>query len=114
MTLASPPLPNPLPPAGEGANVVHKPIDEFKPGYFYSNGAYGRTWGVRQLARIDTDAASGETVFIFKGVAGTCRRKKGRCSPSEFARWAKYQVSLHENDWRRVSDEAGNEAAPEE
>ncbi|MEW6591339.1 MAG: hypothetical protein AB1418_09915 [Pseudomonadota bacterium] len=77
-------------------------LDELKLGYFYSNGAYGRTWGVRQLAQIATDDATGETVFHFKGVAGMCRRKKGQCSPVEFARWAKYQVTLVENDWKRV------------
>ncbi len=75
-------------------------IDELKPGLFYSNGAYGKTWGVRQLAAIT--AESGETVYEFKGVAGTCRRKKGHCSPGEFAKWAKYQVALQENDWKRV------------
>ena len=77
-------------------------INELKVGFFYSNGAYGRTWGVRQLAQIAADDATGETVFHFKGVAGTCRRKKGQCSPAEFARWAKYQVTLVENDWKRV------------
>ena len=81
-------------------------IEELKPGLFYSNGAYGRTWGVRQLAGIRTDAESGETVYDFRGVAGMCRRKKGHCSPAEFARWAKYQVALLENDWRRVVDPA--------
>jgi hypothetical protein len=84
--------------------------DELKPGLFYSNGAYGRTWGVRQLAEITTDAETGEAVVHFKGVAGTCRRKKGHCSPAEFARWAKYQVALLENDWKRV----GGDAAPAE
>ena len=77
-------------------------LDEIKPGYFYSNGAYGRSWGVRQLAVIDVDAATGQTVYHFKGVAGTCRRKKGHCSADEFARWAKYQVTLVENDWKRI------------
>ena len=77
-------------------------IEELKTGFFYSNGAYGRTWGVRQLAAIATHAETGETVAHFKGVAGTCRRKKGHCSPAEFARWAKYQVVLLENDWKRV------------
>jgi len=77
-------------------------LDELKVGFFYSNGAYGRTWGVRQLAQIATDATTGETVYHFKGVAGTCRRKKGHCSPDEFARWARYQVNLVENDWKRV------------
>ena len=81
-------------------------IEELKTGLFYSNGAYGRTWGVRQLAGIRMDAESGETVYDFKGVAGMCRRKKGHCSPAEFARWAEYQVALLENDWRRVADPA--------
>jgi len=31
---------------------------------------------VRQLADIAADAETGETVVHFKGVAGTCRRKK--------------------------------------
>ena len=81
-------------------------LDELKVGYFYSNGAYGRTWGVRQLAEIVADAATGERVVHFKGIAGTCRRKKGHCSPAEFARWAKYQVALLENDWKRVGGDA--------
>ena len=76
--------------------------EQLKPGFFYSNGAYGRTWGVRLLSGIRVDTESGEMVFEFKGVAGTCRRKKGQCSPAEFARWAKYQVALLENDWKRV------------
>ena len=84
--------------------------DELKVGFFYSNGAYGRTWGVRQLAEIATDAETGERVVHFKGIAGTCRRKKGHCSLTEFARWAKYQVALHENDWKRV----GSEPSPAE
>lgn len=79
-------------------------LEKFKPGLFYSNGAYGRTWGVRQLSSIYVDDDKGETMYAFKGVAGTCRRKKGHCSPAEFARWAKYQVVLLENDWKRVVD----------
>jgi len=79
-------------------------LDEIKPGYFYSNGAYGRTWGVRQLAHITTDT-DGELVYHYKGVAGTCRRKQGQCSPVEFACWARYQVTLLENDWKRVGDD---------
>ena len=81
-------------------------LDELKVGFFYSNGAYGRTWGVRQLAEIVADSESGETIYHFKGIAGTCRRKKGYCSPMEFAHWAKYQVALQENDWKRVEGDA--------
>ena len=81
-------------------------LEKLKPGFFYSNGAYGRIWGVRQIAAIRIDEESGETVYEFKGVAGTCRRKEGHCSPAEFARWAKYQVVLLENDWKRVIENA--------
>lgn len=79
-------------------------LDELKAGQFYSNGAYGRTWGVRQVSEISTDALTGESVVHFRGIAGTCRRKKGHCSPLEFARWAKYRVALQENDWKRVGE----------
>jgi hypothetical protein len=89
-------------------------MDELKVGFFYSNGAYGRTWGVRQLARMVSDKQSGEMVVHFKGVAGTCRRKQGHCSQMEFARWAKYQVALHENDWKRVVDDAPSPGASRE
>ena len=81
-------------------------LDELKVGFFYSNGAYGRTWGVRQLACVAVEPDSGQLVYHYKGVAGTCRRKKGHCSPAEFARWAKYQVALQENDWKRVGGDA--------
>jgi len=84
--------------------------DELKVGFFYSNGAYGRTWGVRQLAGITADTETGEMVIHFRGVAGTCRRKKGHCTRTEFARWAKYQVALLENDWKRVVDDAPSPA----
>lgn len=80
-------------------------LDELKAGYFYSNGAYGRTWGVRQLTAINVDPETSEKMVHYKGFAGTCRRKKGHCSPTEFARWARYQVVLVENDWKRVGDD---------
>lgn len=80
-------------------------LDELKVGCFYSNGAYGRTWGVRQLLELLTDDSSGETHARFRGVAGVCRRKKGECSPEEFAHWAKHRVELLENDWKRAPDD---------
>jgi len=57
-------------------------LDELKVGFFYSNGAYGRTWGVRQLAEIAVEPATGEAVYHFKGVAGTCRARKATAAPT--------------------------------
>lgn len=79
------------------------PIDlAIRPGAFYSNGAYGRAWGVRLVTGIAADPESGEILLTFKGVAGTCRRKTGHCPLTAFAEWARYEVALNENSWLRI------------
>jgi len=78
------------------------PPFEFTPGHYYSNGGYGRSWGVRLVTGYIQDAESGEVAVTFKGIAGTCRRKQGHCSVGAFRRWARYQVALNENSWLRV------------
>lgn len=78
------------------------PSLDIKPGYTYSNGAYGRAWGVRQVMELSLDAESGEETVVFKGIAGVCRRKVGLCTLAEFLRWARYEVALNENSWQRV------------
>lgn len=70
--------------------------DKIEAHHYYSNGAYGRAWGVRLVTGIDGDEVR------FKGVAGQCRRKTGHCPHAEFATWAKYEVALNENSWQRV------------
>jgi hypothetical protein len=79
-------------------------------GRFYSNGAYGRNWGVRMVTACTTDPDSGEEMIAFKGVAGSARRHNGSLPVAEFIRWIKYEVVLKENDWVRVdaaSDASG-------
>jgi hypothetical protein len=83
-----------------------RPDDIAKQRYF-SNGAYGRAWGVRLVAAIAADPDSGVETVTFKGVAGQCRRKTGACSLDEFAAWAKYEVALNENSWQRVGGQPG-------
>jgi hypothetical protein len=72
---------------------------------YYSNGAYGRSWGVRMVVAITVDEETGETVVSFKGVAGICRRKTASCPLAEFSNWAKYEVALNENSWQRLAVE---------
>ena len=78
------------------------PSLDIKPGNTYSNGAYGRAWGVRQVMELSLDAESGEETVAFKGIAGVCRRKVGLCTLAEFLRWARYEVALNENSWQRI------------
>ncbi|NCS65296.1 MAG: hypothetical protein COS39_06015 [Hydrogenophilales bacterium CG03_land_8_20_14_0_80_62_28] len=73
-------------------------------GRYYSNGAYGRSWGVRLVTGIAADPASGQPVVTIKGIAGACRRKAATCTLAEFAAWAKYEVALNENSWQRCQD----------
>ncbi len=91
--------------------AVQVPFD-ITPGNYYSNGSYGRSWGVRQVLDFSQDPRSGEETVSFRGIAGTCRRKRGNCSLAEFRAWARYQVALNENSWQRVG--YFEEAWPEE
>ncbi len=72
---------------------------------YYSNGAYGRAWGVRLVTQVETDPETGVEMISFKGMAGQCRRKTGACSHDEFLAWAKYEVALNENSWQRIGAE---------
>jgi hypothetical protein len=72
-------------------------------GRYYSNGAYGRSWGVRMVTQIDLDPNSGLPMVGFKGIAGACRRKSETCTLDAFSNWAKYEVGLNENSWQRLN-----------
>ena len=84
------------------ANPHIMDVYDIQVGKYYSNGAYGRSWGVRQVLELSVDDADGAESLAFKGLAGVCRRKTGLCTLDEFARWAKYEVQLNENSWQRV------------
>jgi hypothetical protein len=80
---------------------MRKPI-EIRLNAYYTNGAYGRSWGVREITEFGLDPECGEEIVRFRGIAGTCRRKTGVCTLDEFRRWARYEVALNENSWHRV------------
>lgn len=88
-------------------NAALPPQIEIKPGNTYSNGAYGRSWGVRQVIEFSLDGECGEEMVSFKGIAGACRRKTGLCTLTEFQRWARYEVALNENSWQRIGGISG-------
>ncbi|MCX7673461.1 MAG: hypothetical protein N2Z63_07685, partial [Thiobacillaceae bacterium] len=71
--------------------------ETLRPGRCFSNGAYGRAWGVRMVLECTVSPENGSCVVRYKGVAGACRRKSGECSLEEFRHWARYEVQLNEN-----------------
>ena len=93
--------------AGEG-------YKDLVPGKYYSNGAYGDAWAVRQIIDWDYENNTGinlpeEEQLIYKVVAGNNRRNTGVMTKKEFARWARHEVIRDEENWRRVGlDDSGN------
>lgn len=77
-------------------------LPDIRVGAFYSNGAYGRSWGVRLVTAIAPDPETGEVLLTFKGMAGACRRKTGHCPLAAFTEWARHEVALNENSWQRI------------
>jgi CBS-domain-containing membrane protein len=76
-------------------------FDRLVPGHYYSNGAYGNEWSVRQIIDWNQQDA-GDAQLIYKIVAGADRRKTGICSEAEFKQWARHEVVRDEQNWRRV------------
>jgi len=83
----------------EGA---HLRPSELELGHYYSNGQYGELWSVRQIIDWPDVSAQGEPKLIYKVVAGDGRRTTGVLSMTAFANWAKHEVFLDEENWRRV------------
>ena len=87
--------------AAEHRASDHLPPGQIRPGAFYSNGAFGADWSVRQVVdAADSDAE--DALVIYKVVAGAGRRTTGTTTRGEFARWARYEVIRNENSWQRV------------
>ncbi len=94
--------------AEQHAQSDHLPLSAIQLGHYYSNGKYGSEWSVRQA--VDQGAEDrADALLIYKGVAGAERRSTGTCTRQDFARWAKYEVTLNENSWQRVDGEAAQE-----
>ena len=66
--------------------------------HFYSIGAEGESWSVRQMVDEDDDG----TTVIYKTITGPAESSAGHITRQEFASWAKYEVELVDNEWRRV------------
>jgi len=78
------------------ADHIH--VSLIKLHHYYSDGAVGDNWTVRQLVDEDDD---GKTV-IFKTIVGPDVRSTGHVTRQEFASWASYEVEPDNGGWKRV------------
>jgi len=83
-------------------------FQELKPGHYYSNGEYGDLWSVRHIIDWSETGNTGEEKLIYKVVAGANRRSTDVVTKNEFTKWAKYEVTLDEENWRRVDNSSSN------
>lgn len=72
-------------------------------GRYYSNGESGDKWAVRQIVDESPSADPAKDQVIYRTVAGTKRRESGVMTRSEFARWARYEVTRHGQGWKRAT-----------
>lgn len=79
------------------------PSESLEVGGFYSNGDYGADWSVRQIVEESNNKTGDDCVVIYKTVAGKGRRSSGYSSRNDFLRWAKYEVMLDEDNWKKVA-----------
>ena len=84
------------------ARDSHLQAAYIRPGNYYSNGRYGPRWSVRHIVDESGVTDPDKDKVIYRVVAGHQRRSSGTCTRTEFARWAKYQVTRNENSWNRV------------
>jgi len=89
--------------ARQHASENHVPVNAIMLGHYYSNGAYGDEWSVRRI--IDEAQRGDADNVIYRSVAGKHRIQTGVCSREEFARWARYEVYLNENNWQRIDNQ---------
>lgn len=71
-------------------------------GHYYSNGAFGTDWCVRQVVDESRHTAADKDMVVFKVVAGKGLRSSGVSTRSDFARWAGYELERDETSWKRV------------
>jgi CBS-domain-containing membrane protein len=71
-------------------------------GHYYSNGAFGADWAVRQIVDESRSTDPGRDMVVFKVVAGKGLRSSGVTTRGDFAHWASYELERDETSWKRV------------
>lgn len=97
--------------------AVHKrfPAERIHLGHYYSNGAPGDDWSVRQIVDESKHTDPARDMVIYKVVAGHGLRTSGTLTRREFAGWALEEVVRDGEDWvhaKHRSMPAGGDAGP--
>ena len=80
------------------------PAERITLGSYFSNGAFGTDWSVRQVVDESSHDDPDRDMVVFKVVAGKGRRSSGMATRTEFAQWASHQLVRDDENWKRVND----------
>ncbi|HAJ91284.1 MAG TPA: hypothetical protein DCO71_01465 [Gammaproteobacteria bacterium] len=75
---------------------------QVKQGHYYSNGAFGPDWCIRQIVDTSPSKDTNRDRVVYKVVAGAEPRSSAMLTRTEFARWASYEVIRDDENWKRV------------
>ncbi len=71
-------------------------------GGYYSNGAVGTEWSVRQVVDQSSHPDPERDMVVYKVVAGKGLRSSGVETRSGFAQWARYELVRDNEKWKRI------------
>lgn len=87
--------------ARQHARQASPPPEHLAVGQFFSNGALGQAWCVRQIMRIDNASGADTASLHYQVVAGNAGETLAACSADEFRRWARFEVVPAGPLWRK-------------
>ncbi|MGD2137976.1 MAG: HPP family protein [Gammaproteobacteria bacterium] len=76
-------------------------------GRYYSNGQFGADWSIRQIVDESSHTDPERDMVVYKVMAGRGMRTSGVLSRADFARWARYEVSRDDENWKRLTGAGG-------
>ena len=71
-------------------------------GHYYSNGESGADWSVRQVVDESRNPDPDKDSVVYKVAAGAGLRSSGIMTRTQFARWARYEVTRDDDNWNRI------------
>jgi CBS-domain-containing membrane protein len=80
------------------------PLERIQLGGYFSNGAFGTDWSVRQIVDQSTHDDPDRDMVVFKVVAGKGMRSSGIATRTEFSQWARHELVRDDENWKRVDD----------
>jgi len=78
--------------------------EQVKQGHYYSNGAFGHDWCIRQIVDTSPSKELHRDRIVYKVIAGAEPRSSAMLTRAEFARWASYEVIRDDENWKRIDD----------